>query len=179
MCAQCHGLNYEGTSTAPPLKAEDLRARFDDQQLFSMINDGILTVAMPGVGHMFSEKQVKELITLIAGKSTGASAGATPQPAAGAGDVSFAEDVLPVFQARCSMCHGSAAAFGGWDGSSYETVMTTGDTSPEIIPGDADNSFLVQLLLETNGVLMPPTGRLSQEEIDIIVNWINAGAEDN
>jgi mono/diheme cytochrome c family protein len=173
MCAQCHGTNLEGTSTAPPLIAEDLRAKYDDQQLFSMINDGILTVAMPGAGHMFSEKQIKELVTLVAGKSTGG--GAKPT----AGPVSFSEQVLPIFQARCTMCHGSSTTYGGWDGSSYQSALTTGNNNPEIISGDAGNSPLVQLLQATNGVFMPPTGRLSQDEVDTIINWINAGAEDN
>ena len=175
LCAQCHGANFEGTATAPPLKPEDLRARYDNQQLFSMVNDGILTVAMPGVGHMFSEKQVKELVALVAGPDTGGGGG--PKPTAG--PVSFSEDVLPIFQARCTMCHGPSTTYGGWDGSTYESTTTTGNTSPEIVQGDAANSHLVQLLQATNGVFMPPTGRLSQEEIDIIVNWINAGAPDN
>ena len=60
-----------------------------------------------------------------------------------------------------------------------KSTLTTGNTSPEIVQGDAANSHLVQLLQATNGVFMPPTGRLSQDEIDIIVNWINAGTPDD
>ena len=82
-----------------------------------MINDGILTVAMPGVGHMFSEKQVKELVALVAGPNTG---GGEVQSTAG--PVSFSEEVLPIFQARCTMCHGSSTTYGGWDGSSYQST---------------------------------------------------------
>ena len=176
MCAQCHGANFEGTNTAPPLNATELRAKYDDQTLFNMINDGILVVAMPGVKHMFSEDQVEKLVVLVAGADT--SSGGATKPAGG-GTVSFSEQVLPIFQARCSMCHNANTAYGGWDGTSYQSVMTTGSNNPEIIAGDAENSYLISLLLETNGVLMPPTGRLSQDEIQILLDWINAGALDN
>ncbi|MEW5938714.1 MAG: c-type cytochrome [Chloroflexota bacterium] len=173
MCAQCHGAHFEGTASGPPLDPAALRAKYTDDQLFVIINDGVLIVAMPGVGHMFTPEQVRALIILIAGADTGG------PPAAGSGEVSFKEQVLPIFQARCSMCHNSTTAYGGWDASDYESVMTTGNRAPEIVPGDANASYLLTLLLETNGVLMPPTGRLSQQEIQIIVDWINAGALDN
>ena len=55
-----------------------------------MVNDGILTVAMPGVGHMFSEKQVKELVALVAGPDTG---GGEVQSTAG--PVSFSGGCAP------------------------------------------------------------------------------------
>jgi len=176
MCAQCHGENYEGTNSGPALDAAGLRAKYDDQKLFSIINDGVLKVAMPGAGHMFSEEQVKKLVVLIAGKSTSSAPGATP---AASGPVSFTDQVLPILQARCSMCHNGSTTFGGWDSTNFETVTTSGTEKSAIIPGDAENSPLVQLLLQTNGVLMPPTGSLSDDEIQTIKDWITAGAPDN
>jgi mono/diheme cytochrome c family protein len=177
MCAQCHGANFEGTASGPPLDATKLRAKYDDQTLFTMINDGVLVVAMPGVGHMFTADQVKKLVILVAGPDT-TTPGETPKPAGG-GVVSFSEQVLPIFQARCSMCHNATTTYGGWDSTSYKSVMTTGNHSPEITAGNAGQSPLINLLQETNGVFMPPTGRLSDDEIQIIVDWINGGALDN
>ncbi len=176
MCAQCHGTNFEGTSTAPALDATKLRAKYADDQIFSMINNGVLKVAMPGVGHMFTEDQVKKLVVLVAGKDTGS--GAAPAPVTGAA-VSFKNDVQPIFQAKCSMCHNSATTFGGWDSSTYKSATTSGTAKSAIVPGDADKSPIIELLMDTNGVLMPPTGTLSDEEIQIIRNWIIAGALDN
>lgn len=182
MCAQCHGANFEGSATAPALVASELRAKYDDQALFNMVNDGILVVAMPGVGHMFTQDQVKKVVTLVAGQATG-SGGTGTQPGGGTGAqggaVSFSEQVLPIFQAKCSMCHNATTTFGGWDGTSYASVMTTGDHNPEVTAGDAVNSYLVSLLKQTNGVIMPPTGRLTDEEIQIIIDWITGGALDN
>jgi mono/diheme cytochrome c family protein len=91
---------------------------------------------------------------------------------------SFANDVLPIFQESCAMCHGT---FGGWDASSYESVMTTGDNAPVVVPGDPENSLLAQKILGTQaeGSLMPPSGKLPEDEIQVILDWISAGAEDN
>ena len=87
---------------------------------------------------------------------------------------------MPILENRCVNCHGSD---GGWDGSSYELVMTTGDHSPVVIPGDVENSLLAQKLVGTHeeGDLMPPPPlrKLNDELIQIILDWIAAGAMDN
>jgi uncharacterized membrane protein len=87
-------------------------------------------------------------------------------------------DVMPILEAECVICHGS---FGGWDGSSYEAVMTSGNNAPVIILGDAENSLLAQKMLGTQiiGNIMPPADLLPEDEIQIIVDWIEAGAQDN
>jgi hypothetical protein len=76
------------------------------------------------------------------------------------------------------VCHGS---LGGWDASSYQTVTTTGDNAPVVIPGDVENSLLAQKLLgtQTEGGIMPPAGKLPEAEIQAILSWIAAGAPDN
>ncbi len=73
------------------------------------------------------------------------------------------------------MCHGT---LGGWDGSSYQAVMTTGDHAPVVIPGDVANSLLAQILqgTATSGAIMPPGGKLPDATIQIILDWIAAGA---
>ncbi len=91
---------------------------------------------------------------------------------------SFAKDILPIFQAKCAMCHGS---LGGWNASSYSNVMTTGDHNPVVIAKDVKGSLLAQKLLgtQTNGTIMPPGGKLSDAEIQLILDWILAGAPEN
>ena len=73
------------------------------------------------------------------------------------------------------MCHGSS---GGWDGTSYETAINSGDNAPVLIPGDVDNSLLAQKLLGTQeeGSIMPPLGQLPDDQIQIILDWIAGGA---
>jgi hypothetical protein len=61
--------------------------------------------------------------------------------------------------------------------------MTTGDNSPVVIPGDVEGSLLAQKLLGTQeeGKAMPPPPirPLNDELIQIILDWIAAGAPDN
>jgi hypothetical protein len=56
--------------------------------------------------------------------------------------------------------------------------MTTGDHAPVIIPGDIANSLLAQKIqgLPAGGGIMPPGGKLPDETIQIILDWIAQGA---
>jgi hypothetical protein len=56
--------------------------------------------------------------------------------------------------------------------------MTTGESSPVIIPGNAADSILVRRILGQDA-LMPPLNPLSPSEIQIIMDWIAAGAPEN
>ena len=89
----------------------------------------------------------------------------------------FSGQVLPILQAKCKGCHNTVIKLGGWDMSSYESVMTTGDNSPVVIAGDVQNSLLAQLLQGANGETMPLSGALPPEEIEAIVDWIATGAD--
>jgi len=80
---------------------------------------------------------------------------------------SFASDVMPIFHDDCSACH---EASGGWDASSYQTVMTSGNHAPVIVTADAPNSLLVQRMSGNLGAIMPPAGKLSDIEIQTIMN---------
>ncbi|MEJ2413636.1 MAG: hypothetical protein P8Y34_11705 [Anaerolineales bacterium] len=50
-----------------------------------------------------------------------------------------------------------------------------------VIPGDPDNSLLAQKLLDNQeiGGVMPPGGKLPDPIIQLILDWIAAGAPDN
>ena len=82
---------------------------------------------------------------------------------------------MPIFEEKCAMCHGK---LGGWDASSYQSVMTSGNNGPVVIPGDVKNSLLAQKLLGTQeeGNSMPPGGKLPDDVIQVILDWIAAGA---
>jgi len=95
-------------------------------------------------------------------------------------EISFTANVMPILDSRCVDCHGTD---GGWDAASYDLVMTTGDNGPVVIPGDVDGSLLAQKLLGSHeeGDIMPPPPlrKLNDELIQIILDWIAAGALDN
>jgi mono/diheme cytochrome c family protein len=173
LCAQCHGPNGEG-AIGPALNDPQFQASATDQNIFDTINQGHPSTAMIGWGEMLTSEQITDLVKFIRGLAPGQE-GPGPTPTAGA--VTFTNDVLPIFQSKCIACHGN---MGGWDSSSYEAVMTTGNNAPAIVPGDPQGSLLAQKLLGTQatGGIMPPSGKLSDDEIQLILTWIESGASE-
>ena len=91
-------------------------------------------------------------------------------------DVSFANDIQPIFNTSCVSCHPSVADPDLTEGNSY-TFLTV--TDPDmVIPSDADGSELYQRLIGV-GNIMPPSGSLSNADISLVEVWINQGALNN
>lgn len=66
-------------------------------------------------------------------------------------------------------CHAGKTAKKGVDLSSYEAILRTGS----VVPGNPKGSSLLQQLEQG---LMPPEGKLSNEEIRLVEGWIQSGA---
>lgn len=98
-------------------------------------------------------------------------AGAQPTPA-------YA-DLEPILQARCVMCHASAAPSAGLALDGLDALLAGSARGPVVVPGDPDASELVRRLRGESLPRMPLTGPpyLTDEEIDLFVGWISAGAE--
>lgn len=91
--------------------------------------------------------------------------------------VSFKDNVLPIFEQHCAECHGDEKSEDGLKLIRYRTVIGGSQNGPVIVPGDPDNSYLVELVVSGK---MPKEGDpLTPAEIDIIKAWITAGALDN
>jgi hypothetical protein len=58
------------------------------------------------------------------------------------------------------------------DLTSYKTTLTGGGTGPAVVPGDPDASLLVQRQIGD----LPHFAQLTQDEIQLIIDWIEAGA---
>lgn len=103
----------------------------------------------------------------------------TPPPTdtAAAVAVSFANDVMPILQSRCFNCHGGEQTKEGLSVASYETLMAGSVNGPVVIPGDPDNSLLVQQLL--NGKMPKRGPKLTPAQIQIIIDWVLGGALNN
>jgi mono/diheme cytochrome c family protein len=97
--------------------------------------------------------------------------------AEGPSGVSFAQDVLPIFERSCVKCHGGEKTEEGLVLKTYADVIAGSNNGTVIEPGDAEGSYLVQQVVRGK---MPKEGpRLSPEEIQTISDWITAGAPDN
>ncbi|HJW84038.1 MAG TPA: c-type cytochrome, partial [Anaerolineae bacterium] len=167
VCAQCHGATGEG-QVGPALREPEYQAKNTDQDIFDTINQGHGATAMIAWGEILSSDQIDQLVKYI--RQLGGTVSQQPT-----GAPSFTADVLPILKAQCAACHGT---LGGWDAASYELVMTSGDHAPAVVPGDVEGSLLAQKILgkQTQGAVMPPAGLMPHDQIQIILDWIAAGA---
>ncbi len=100
-------------------------------------------------------------------------------PAAAAEKITFDDHVLPVFQQACLNCHNPDKTKGGLDLSSYTGAMKGGSGGKIAEPGDT-GSKLIALVKHSAEPVMPPEGdRLPNEQIGILVKWIEGGLLEN
>lgn len=76
----------------------------------------------------------------------------------------------PLFATKCTGCHGELAT-GGLSLLTYEDTLKGSEDGPVIIPGDPVDSVLVQIQSEGKHF-----ANLTAEELDLIEQWIEAGA---
>lgn len=92
--------------------------------------------------------------------------------------VSFKDDIQPILADRCATpnCHVAPGA-GGLDLTTYDTFKKGGNTEPGFIAGDGKGSFVVKRI---DGGGMPLGGPpLDGDQIQLFIDWIDAGAENN
>ncbi len=90
-------------------------------------------------------------------------------------DVSFANEIQPIFTEFCAACHPGVAPPDLTEGNSYAAII-----NGDIVPNDLIASLLYQTLITTDSnELMPPGGALSNEDINLVKSWIEQGALDN
>lgn len=98
------------------------------------------------------------------------------------GAVSYAEQIAPIFEAKCVNCHG-----GEWEGerrveagldlTSYEGLMA-GSEFGTVIEGDDVAASILFEMVEAGD--MPEEGDpLTPEELELLRAWISEGAENN
>ena len=102
---------------------------------------------------------------------------AATQPAVEGATVSFANDVLPLIQSRCVNCHGGDRTEEGLNLTSHAAILAGSEHGAVIVPGDAANSLLVELVASQE---MPKRGpKLTPPQVQILTDWVNQGAPDN
>lgn len=103
--------------------------------------------------------------------------GAPPPTESASTAISYASDVYPILEAKCVKCHGVERVKEGLNMLTYEQLMAGSFNGPVIVPGNADESLLAQLIAEGE---MPDRGpKVTEAELQVIKNWINAGALNN
>jgi hypothetical protein len=92
--------------------------------------------------------------------------------------VSFQRDVAPILQRRCLSCHNERDHRGELSLQSADALNAGGESGKVIETGNAESSYLLDLLIPTDGTAEMPKGEppLSTEEIATIRRWIAEGA---
>lgn len=85
-------------------------------------------------------------------------------------EVSFSEDIYPILEEYAFAGHGNS---GGVNLETYENVMKV------VEPGNPEGSLLYRHLTGDGVPVMPPSGKLDDEMIQLFYDWIAAGAKNN
>jgi len=98
------------------------------------------------------------------------------QPDRGAED-RFEAEIRPVLVQTCFPCHGGKKTSGGLRVDSRQALLKGGDTGAAIVPGQAEQSLLIQALQHSDESLaMPPDKRLPAQTVAAFSQWVAEGA---
>src|SRR5215475_7682373 len=89
--------------------------------------------------------------------------------------LAHAEDPYAILQKNCFACHG-AAKTSGLDLRTAETALAGGAHGAVIVASDPEQSKLYKVITHVAEPAMPPGKRLSDDDIETLRIWIEAGA---
>ena len=89
----------------------------------------------------------------------------------------FESKVRPLLARNCYQCHSEQAKirYSNLRVDGRVALLHGGDRGPAIVPGDPSSSQLIQAVRYEN-LEMPPAGRLSEDQIEVLVKWVEMGA---
>lgn len=90
----------------------------------------------------------------------------------------FNEKILPLLENNCYECHGNNQSKGDFQLKSRRDVLLGGASDePAIVPGNIEESLLIEAVRHTNPDLqMPPERKLEEDEIKDLEKWVAQGA---
>jgi hypothetical protein len=142
-----------------------------------------LIVAACGTSATPTTAPVAPTKAAIAPAATATKAGAAPTTAAAAptkpaasSSVTFSKNIGPLLQKNCTRCHGGSNPRAGLSLDSYTNVLK-GSGRPVIAPGNPDSSVLYGLV--KSGAMPYGGPKLADADIQMIFDWIKAGAANN
>ncbi|MCU0879781.1 MAG: PSD1 and planctomycete cytochrome C domain-containing protein [Pirellulaceae bacterium] len=92
--------------------------------------------------------------------------------------VDFLRDVKPILAQRCYRCHSSLKEESSYRLDSVQALVKGGDFGPAVVPGKSGESRLIEAVLGTGDLKMPPEGApLTEAQIATLRAWIDAGAK--
>jgi menaquinol-cytochrome c reductase cytochrome b/c subunit len=202
-CVECHGPDGEGGEIKgveglegfmmKPIHSQDEMYTRTDETLYQIIAYGQPDLGMPPFGKAsggeLSPGDMESIVAFM--RYTWDDRSELPEevkqaqaiPALGPNEVpSYEVHVAPLVKRYCLSCHRPGKKNNNYHMSTYAEIMTTGDNTPNVIPGDL-NSIMARVLnredlkdLAQPVGPMPPTKALPPAALDIFLRWIAGGA---
>ena len=92
-------------------------------------------------------------------------------------DISYSKDIYPILESRCGKCHMGSFTSENLNMETYDSLMAGSQNGAVIVAGNAKESLLARKILKGE---MPKRGpKLTPAQVQIIIDWINAGAPNN
>ncbi|WP_337174435.1 PSD1 and planctomycete cytochrome C domain-containing protein [Paludisphaera sp.] len=88
----------------------------------------------------------------------------------------FETHIRPLLVEKCQSCHGPEKQRGNLRVDSLATLLEGGDLGPAVVPGNLEESLLIEAIRREGGLEMPPDAPLSPEQVDALERWVAAGA---
>jgi hypothetical protein len=83
-------------------------------------------------------------------------------------------NLVTVLTAKCGSCHGTDG-MKGLNLTTYEGIMNGGASGPAVIAGDVENSLIYKMLTSST----PHFAQLTTDELNLLIDWIQNGAQEN
>ncbi len=88
----------------------------------------------------------------------------------------FEKQIRPLLVEHCLKCHGPEKQEGGLSLATRELLVKGGDSGAALAAGKPKESLLVKAVEYLGEPKMPPSGKLSAEQIEHLRRWVESGA---
>jgi len=147
----------------------------------SLLVDKIASKSMPPGDVKLSDEEIGLIRLWIDKGAKGAEEPAVVSSKRAATDLVSEHEVLPIFQLRCTGCHGKRRQEGGLDLRTQASRLKGGKSGPALVPGKPEESLLMKRILAGE---MPPPKLLYEyavrppttPEVETLRKWIATGA---
>jgi cytochrome b subunit of formate dehydrogenase/cytochrome c5 len=141
--------------------------------LFSLGLIGFITIETTAITTLPPAESAEVFVPLTPTPRPSPTPVASPTPGVAAAADSWDGYYAALFRNRCSTCH-STTRVSGLSLMTYQAALAGGDNGPAVVPGKPELSKLV----ETQGKGDHP-GQLTDQELQQVIEWIEAGAPQN
>jgi hypothetical protein len=98
----------------------------------------------------------------------------TAEPSAAESEF-FEKHVRPILIEKCLKCHGEAEPKARLKLTSRDSLLKGGKAGPAIVLAEAEQSLLLRAVRYDDKPRMPPDGKLSDRQIEVLSRWVKMG----